>query len=385
MKKHIYKAFAKKLFGARYERLGKTVFTEIILFYSLHITGLQVRIAPSVLYLMTTVFTAGIMWQALSSSDHAGQLKHMLTLPFVGKEFISGYVGMLGLYTLITKTTMLWSAVFAVSDRNLTELIVSVLCALNGVFLPSLIFVLLRNMDAYRFFLPLHRVSAKPFYMGRPSGKQSPWQPVHAARLTPQKSGCAYMWKYFFRYLTAHKNYLVNTAAMCGIACVLPLLFGNTEPGFILPIGLGILSMNTPLCTLLSCAPSLNQAVRFLPGQKRLFCVSYCVFIFGVNLSVDIIFLLSLAARLGSLGMDAFLMAVFFALQGAVGSVWLEWSYPIKNWKIESDLWHHPRKYIVPASLVLIAGLLGTVPWFLYILYGILGIEILAVRCSFEG
>ena len=88
MKKHIYKAFAKKLFGARYERLGKTVFTEIILFYSLHITGLQVRIAPSVLYLMTTVFTAGIMWQALSSSDHAGQLKHMLMLPFVGKEFI---------------------------------------------------------------------------------------------------------------------------------------------------------------------------------------------------------------------------------------------------------------------------------------------------------
>ena len=193
------------------------------------------------------------------------------------------------------------------------------------------------------------------------------------------------MWKYFFRYLTAHKNYLVNTAAMCGIACVLPLLFGNTETGFILPIGLGILSMNTPLCTLLSCDPSLNQAVRFLPGQKRLFCVSYCVFIFGVNLSVDIIFLLSLAARLGSLGMDAFLMAVFFALQGAVGSVWLEWSYPIKNWKIESDLWHHPRKYIVPAALVLIAGLLGTVPWFLYILYGILGIEILAVRCSFEG
>ena len=173
MKKHIYKAFAKKLFGARYERLGKTVFTEIILFYSLHITGLQVRIAPSVLYVMTTVFTAGIMWQALSSSDHAGQLKHMLMLPFVGKEFISGYVGMLGIYTLITKTTMLWSAVFAVSDRNLPELIVSVLCALNGVFLPSLIFVLLRNMDAYRFFLPLHRVFAKPFYMGQSSGRQS--------------------------------------------------------------------------------------------------------------------------------------------------------------------------------------------------------------------
>ena len=43
-------------------------------------------------------------------------------------------------------------------------------------------------------------------------------------------------------------------------------------------------------------------------------------------------------------------------------SVLLEWFYPIRGWKIESDLWHHPRKYIVPAAMLLLAGVVGTVP-----------------------
>ena len=48
-----------------------------------------------------------------------------------------------------------------------------------------------------------------------------------------------------------------------------------------------------------------------------------------------------------------------FALLSAVGSVLLEWYCPIRGWKIESDLWHHPRKYIVPAAMLLLAGLVG--------------------------
>ena len=32
---------------------------------------------------------------------------------------------------------------------------------------------------------------------------------------------------------------------------------------------------------------------------------------------------------------------------------------PVRNWKIENDLWHHPRKYIVPLIMFLIAGLIG--------------------------
>ena len=61
------KAFAKKLFGARYERLPRTLLIDGIVFWGLYIAGFQVQIAPSVRILMISAFTAGVMWQALSS------------------------------------------------------------------------------------------------------------------------------------------------------------------------------------------------------------------------------------------------------------------------------------------------------------------------------
>ncbi len=49
--------------------------------------------------------------------------------------------------------------------------------------------------------------------------------------------------------------------------------------------------------------------------------------------------------------------AAFFALLSAAGSVLLEWYCPLQGWKIEGDLWRHPRKYVLPAIMLLLAGL----------------------------
>ena len=64
--------------------------------------------------------------------------------------------------------------------------------------------------------------------------------------------------------------------------------------------------------------------------------------------------------QIGGVTVTMIIAAVFFALISAACSVFLEWFYPIRGWKIESDLWHHPRKYIVPAAMLLIAGAAGT-------------------------
>ena len=90
-----------------------------------------------------------------------------------------------------------------------------------------------------------------------------------------------------------------------------------------MPLGFAVLCLNTPICILLSCDPGLEQAVRTLPGQAKI------------------------------------ITALIIALQSAVLSVLLEWFCPLRNWKIENDLWHHPRKYIVPLIMFLIAGLIG--------------------------
>ena len=337
MKKHIYKAFAKKLFGARYERLGKTVFTEIILFYSLHITGLQVRIAPSVLYVMTTVFTAGIMWQALASQDNAANMENLFMLPFEGRTLVFSYVAALGAYTLLTKTAGLLAVVWAVGHWIWAEILGSILCALAAIVIVSCLYPLrLGRTDAYAFYV-------------RPASRR---RTVKVHRRYSVR-------RYLFRYLMAHKNYLVNTAAMWGVACVLPVLLGQLEARFVLPIGFAILSLNTPICILLSCDPALERAVWFLPGQGKAFCVPYCLFILGCNLAADIVFLCSWQIQLGGIGLLHALTAAAFALLSATGSVLLEWYCPIRGWKIESDLWHHPRKYVVPAVMLLLAGLVS--------------------------
>ena len=337
MMKMSFEVTAKKLFGVKYERLIRTLFLELIVFWGLHIAGFRVEIAPFVLYLMAGVFSAGVMWQALSSDGNRANLENLFMLPFEGRTLVLSYVAALGAYTLLTKTAGLLAVVWAVSEWSWAEILGSVLCALAAVVIVSCLYPLrLGRTDAYAFYV----------------------QPASRRRTVKVRRRSS-VWRYLFRYLMAHKNYLVNTAAMWGVACVLPVLLGQMEARFVLPIGFAILSLNTPICILLSCDPALERAVRFLPGQGKAFCVPYCLFIFLCNLAADIVFLCSWQIQLGGITLFYALTAAAFALLSAVGSVLLEWYCPIRGWKIESDLWHHPRKYIVPAAMLLLAGLVG--------------------------
>ena len=328
---------AKKLFGVNYERLIRTLFPELVVFWGLHISGLQVEISPFILYLMSGAFSGGVMWQALSSDDNRANMENMLMLPFEGRTLVFSYVAALGTYTLLTQTAGLLAVVWAVSEWSWAEILGSVLCALAAIVIVSCLYPLrLGRTDAYAFYV----------------------QPASRGRTVKVHRRYSVR-RYLFRYLMAHKNYLVNTAAMWGVACVLPLLLGQMEARFVLPIGFVILFLNTPVCILLSCDPALERVVRFLPGQQKTFCVPYCLFIFGCNLAADMVFLCSWQIRIGGIGPLHTLTAAAFALLSAIGSVLLEWYCPIRGWKIESDLWHHPRKYVVPAVMLLLAGLVS--------------------------
>ena len=126
------------------------------------------------------------------------------------------------------------------------------------------------------------------------------------------------------------------------------------------PIGLAILCLNTPICTLLSCDPDLEQAIRMLPRQAGRFCRKYCLFIFAVNSIVASIYLCSWQIVNGGFNFVHVGTLLIFALQSAILSVILEWKHPIRDWKTESDLWHHPRKYLVPLIMLLVAAFVGT-------------------------
>ena len=342
MMKMTGKAFAKKLFGAKYERLPRTIFMDVIVFWGLYIAGFQVQIASFVRVLMISAFTAGVMWQALSSKDNAAELQHMLMLPHRCRELVFSYVAVLGVVT----------AILLLGSRTWFCLLLLV----NSLFA----ILILWRADGYAFYRWV-------------SKKHPPGIPL--CQGLPQRKRASLL-RYFFRYLICHKNYLLNTAVMWCVALVLPYFFSEMAGLSVIPVGFAILSLNTPICILLSCDPDLEQAVRFLPGQKGCFCIPYCLFIFLCNMAADIIFLLSWQIQNGSVTAQMIAGAVFFALQSAVLSVLLEWFYPIRGWKIESDLWHHPRKYVVPVVMLLLAGAVSSCPVLLPVLLALLAVEV---------
>ena len=394
MMKMTGKAFAKKLFGAKYERLPRTLFMDVIVFWGLYIAGFQVQIASFIRVLMTSAFTAGVMWQALSSKDNAVELTAMLMLPHQRREFVFSYVGMLGTYTVLTKTGLLFAVLLAVSAWKPVELVGMILCMIHAVLMVAAVYsvrkywyvgglwaavivvaILLLGSRTWFYLLILVNGLFAVLILWRADGYvfyQKESKKHHAVRQRKRAS----LWQYFFRYLSCHKNYLLNTAVMWCIALVLPYFLKEMAGLSVIPVGFAILSLNTPICILLSCDPDLEQAVRFLPGQKQHFCIPYCLFIFLCNMAADVIFLLNWQIQNGSVTAHMIAGAVFFALQSAVLSMLLEWFYPIRGWKIESDLWHHPRKYVVPVVMLLLAGAASAWLVLLYVLLALLVVEI---------
>ena len=396
------KAFAKKLFGAKYERMPRTLFMDVIVFWGLYIAGFQVQIASFIRVLMISTFTAGVMWQALSSKDNAVELTAMLMLPYRRREFVFSYVGVLGAYTVLTKTGLLFAVLMAVSAWKPIELVAIILCMIHAVLMAAAVysvrkywyvgglwtavivsailflgsrtwFYLLLLVNGLFAVLILWRADGYDFY--QKESRKSHGKAYHVVRQGKR----ATLWRYFFRYLSCHKNYLLNTAVMWCVALVLPYFFREMTGLSVIPVGFAILSLNTPICILLSCDPDLDQAVRFLPGQKRRFCIPYCLFIFLCNMAADVIFLCSWRIQNGSVTVHMIAGAVFFALQSAVLSVLLEWFYPIRDWKIESDLWHHPRKYVVPVVMLLLAGAVSSCPVLLPVLLALMAVEIVVL------
>ena len=228
---------------------------------------------------------------------------------------------------------LLWCAAVMLSIFFVQELVIFALIVFASLLLSTLRLLM---TDAYVFY-----------------------RPASAKLLIKRTGGTGSVLLYLLRYLITNKHYLLNTAGLCVIAAVLPLIFGQFKGLNVMPLGFAVLSLNTPICILLSCDPGLEQAIRVLPGQADRFCTRYCLFIFSVNMAVSSVYLASWQIQQGGVGYEDVIASLLIAMQSAVFSVLLEWLHPIRNWKIESDLWHHPRKYIVPLIMLLIAGLIS--------------------------
>lgn len=397
---NILKALLKQLFGAKYERVIKSLIACLILFLAAYTAGINMEIATSVLFLTATSLSAGTMWQAIHSSGNADRMAGLFMLPFTNRGMVFSFVLAFAGYTLLTIIFPVLALFFAVHEWSVLQTAVALLCACNGCFMAAVWYAMTKKkkriplavlwcvgMLLAIFFvkkvivftwivlaslflscLILLTVDAYVFY-----------RPVSAKPLIRRTKGTGSILLYLLRYLIMNKNYLMNTAVLCVIGGVLPMILGKFEDFYVMPLGFAILCLNTPICILLSCDPGLEQAVRVLPGQAGRFCIRYVFFIFFANMVVSSVYLAVWQIQRGGMGSVEIMAAVLIALQSAILSVLLEWLHPIRNWKIESDLWHHPRKYIVPLIMLLIAGLVGMWPVGIWVLFCIVIAEVLSL------
>lgn len=373
-------AFSKQLFGARYECITKSLLTCLIIFLALYAAEIRVTIAPFILFFTAALFSFVVMWQGIGSSDNSDRMMGFFTLPFSNREFVASYLLAFGGYTLFSKVLPALTIFWAVGAWNAAQIGLAVLCACNGCILAAALYA----MTVENHFAPaalwggsviLSIFFVKPLILFcgiqiisiataifklRSTDAYLFYRPASAKKLISRTRRQGNVLLYLLRYLFTNKTYLMNTAGLWVIAGFLPLMFGHFEGLNAMTLGFAILCLNTPICILLSCDPDLEQAIRTLPGQALRFCSRYCLFIFAVNLTANSIYLISWQFQNGGVdGLDI-IVATSFALQSAILSVLLEWHFPIRNWKIENDLWHHPRKYIIPVLMMLTAVLAGT-------------------------
>ena len=402
---NILKALWKQLFGAKYERVIKSLIACLILFLAAHTAGISMKIATSILFLTATAFTAGTMWQAIHSSGNADRMAGLFMLPFTNRGMTFSFVLAFAGYTLLTIFPVL-ALFFAVHEWSVLQIAVALLCACNGCFMAAAWYTMANEDSLHRrrklmpfavlwcvgmllaiflvqevmvfalivlasLFLSVLRLLTADAYVF--------YRPASAKLLTRRTKGKGSVLLYLLRYLITNKNYLMNTAGLCVVSGILPMILGQFEGLNVMPLGFAILCLNTPICILLSCDPGLEQAVRALPGQAGRFCTRYSFFIFSVNMVVSSVYLGVWKIQYGSVGGMDIMAAVLIALQSAILSVLLEWRHPIRNWKIESDLWRHPRKYIVPLIMLLIAGFIGMWPMGIWVLLCIVIAEVLSL------
>lgn len=393
----LFKYFLRKYTGGNYKKLYMTPMTFVIAACGLYSAEIQLSIAPFVMYLMTSCFMVSIMFLSLSSTENAADLKNLFMMPVDRMAFLVSHVGSLAITAFLLRASAIIALAFAVARPEPMVILCTLLCNVNALLITACAFAFRRRpyigilwfaaaiaglyfLNGSVYFLPvllgnlvlcllaLTFADKYAFYVEEASTTRTLKAYQHHSVI-----------RYLFRYLMLHKNYLVNSGIMLICAFVFPPYLKQFGLELAMPLGFAVVLVNTPLCILLSCSPATEQMVHILPGQKRAFCVPYCMFLFLSNLLPTMIYAAVSCIACGADPMIMFPTAVFFAMQGAILSVLLEWFYPIRGWKQETELWHHPRKYVMPMIMAIVAGLVGTLPIVIYGLLVGLCIEIIVL------
>lgn len=371
------KALVRQLLGAKYENVTKGLFAAGIIYFSFAAAGIRIPVSEDVLFLTSVLLPFGFMLQMLSANAYRHTFDAMLVMPHKPVSLVFSLVTGMSLYVIAKRMLPVWALLLAVSPALCPYTIYALSGTVAACILTSVFYclchqkhlssaVLLTAAAAWILFaagsrsLPflilfvfpagIYLSAASPYLFSSLSQRKKTRLPKK------QKAGIL---TYLFRSCMSCAAFRFNTIGLCAAALFLPVLLTGMKDLSLFPFGLVILSVNTPLTTVLSADRDLDQAVRILPDQRNRFFLKYVIFTAAVLLVPALLYLISWQIQKGGPAFLQILTVFFFTALSSVLSVFLEWKFPIHSWKTESDLWHHPRKYIIPAAELLLTVCCG--------------------------
>ena len=318
----ILNANLKKFLGAKYERVPQSFIIWVVFIFIARSMELSLAISPFILWLATVFATVGGFVQVLNADDTIDSLRGQLMLPESFALFHAAFSLSVVIYVLLTKAGLLLAGFLALSGFNLTAVIGFFVCfTICGAVTYPLAFRSEKRAVPYRYVNNnRHNFAA-----------------------------------YLIRYLLQNKPYLSNTAVLWAFGCAFAYFTSSNGFPNILPLGLAIMCLNTPLGILLSGDKALYKQTCLLPCQTVNVFIPYALFVAGVNAIGCGMYLTAWRLITGMLNPVFITMAALYAIISGFLTVVLEIKFPLLDWKVQSDLWHHPRKFVVPGIMILLS------------------------------
>ncbi|MDO5156525.1 MAG: hypothetical protein Q4D51_11225 [Eubacteriales bacterium] len=375
----MFEVLGRKLLGEKGRNAVRNVFVAFVVYMGLSNLEYQVNVSLQVLLFTNLFFSGTIILQVLSSQDNARYLKGFFSMPFDEKKFFIGYAEVIGAYTLFTKTALVLALIFAFGKVTALQTMILMVHFVYVCFAAMIVFAFLKDriyisalilslsivacfvLPEHGFLIVVYGIACgvMAFVLSKLDPYRFMVKESHLKKAKKVANASKFMvTKYILRYLLSNKGYVLGGLFMIAFGC----FFAKSmeEVGFSNTCGfaMALLAVNTPLAIVVSTNRVLKKKLEMMPDSIKGFFVPYAGFLFGYYMLSYVIFLGVMRILGTELHLSTFVMAIAFALQAAILVATLENRWTIENWKVESDLLHHPRKYIAPAILMVEASLL---------------------------
>lgn len=374
----MYKLLSRKLLGKSCSNILKNLVIAVIIGFSLSSLETKIELSQSVLILTGIVYSGIVVLRTLSSKDNMRTIKGIFAMPCDEKKALWEYAAAVGMYTVFTKTVLLIPMLFVLTALTPLNLLLFVLATVYAVIGGMALFSCLRRAPlvslfiaaagvCMAFLLPKGYIAAAVLAAADIAAavilSVQPFDSFYVKETADIKVKARggkpkmLILRYITRYFLANKNYIVSSVIVLGFSCFMARMFEQQGINFGFGIGLAMISANTPIAIIVSSNRSLKTKLDALPAKTANFFVPYSAVVFFVYVVFYALFITIYAVTGGTVELKWIIAAVLFAAQSAVFVSLLEDRFAVTKWNTEPDLWHHPRKYIIPAVLLLESAL----------------------------